>query len=63
MTLFDILIVLSIFGALIFAIFVKMQNNNPELVEKIRLWLDKKKEDKPKLDFTQQAYIEKRELI
>lgn len=64
MTLFDVVVVLSVFGFFGYIIFAKMYKSNPELIDRIRGWLKKKEEvEKPKEDITQQVYIEKRELI
>ncbi len=63
MTLFDILIVLGVFIFFGYIIFAKMHSNNPELIDKIKGWMERKKEIKIKPNFTQQVHVEKRELI
>lgn len=63
MALLDILIVLMVFVGFGYLIFARLHKNNPELIDKIKGWLEKKQQEKPKVDFTQQVHIEKRELI
>ncbi len=63
MALLDVLIILMVFVGFGYLIFAKLHANNPELIDKIKGWMDKKKEEAAKPDFTQQVWTEKRELI
>ena len=64
MALLDVLIVLGVLVGFCYLIFAKLHANNPELIDKIKGWFDKRAEiAAAKPDFTQQVHIEKRELI
>ncbi len=63
MTLVDIFIVLGVFFFFAYIIFAKMHKNNPELIDKIKSWLEKKEQPKVVPDQYNQVWHEKRELI
>lgn len=64
MTVMDILIVLSVFAGFAYLIFAKLHANNPELIDKIKGWMEKKEEKSvPTQDQYQQVWNEKREII
>ncbi len=66
MTLVDGLIVLSIFGILLFIIVAKLRKDKPESVEKIFEWFAAKPKELPTSNFkehTEQIYEEKRAIM
>ena len=64
MELTDVLAVLSVFGLFAYLILARVEKNNPGFIDKVKIWLSKKKEEKPKIaDAMHQVYVEKRELI
>ena len=64
MPLTDLLAVSAVFILFAYLILSRVEKNNPGFIDKVKVWLSKKKEEKPSVqDAMQQIHVEKRELI
>lgn len=64
MPLTDVLAVVAVFALFAYLILSRVEKNNPGFIDKVKVWLSKKKDEKPSVqDAMKQIHVEKRELI